>query len=306
MHGAQHVRRHLRRGEVGRALQADREAVQARPPRFRFVAVLDPMAGVARSHRRHQRGIQPARQQHAVGHVGHQLAVHGGLERLAQFGQRYFHAFHRRVIAPRALVVFRQLAGRAVVPVPRRELRHVGTIVGQRLHFRSHPQPAFGIVAPVQRHHPDRIAGNDRAPFRAVPQCEREDAVEAVEEAGGLVFPVERADDLAIRLGLERIRLRQFTLQRQMVVDLAVDRQRQFAVRRQQRLRTASRIDDGQPLVHEDCAVVGVDAAPVRAAMALPLRAFQRLPPQGLEVVAGLQPEDAEDGAHGGNSLVDG
>jgi hypothetical protein len=33
--------------------------------------------------------------------------------------------------------------------------------------------------------------------------------------------------------------------------------------------------------------------------MALPLRAVQRLPSQRLDVVTGLEPEDAEDGAHG-------
>ena len=299
VHGAQRLRGDLRRRQVGRSLQADREAVQARPPGLGPVAILDAMARVTCGDCRHQRGIQPARQQHAVGHVGHQLAMHRGLEGLAQFLQRHIHVFDRVVVAPRSLVVLRQFAGRGVVPVAGRELRHVGAFVHQGLHFRGHPQSTFLVVAPIQRAYAQRIAGDQRAALRGIPQGKGEDAVEPVEETGRAVLAIQRVDHLAVRGGLERIRLRELALQLAMVVDLPVHRQRELPVIGQQRLRTAGRVDDRQALVNEDRAGVEVHAAPVRPAMALALGAVQRLSSQGLDVVAGLQPEDAEDGAHG-------
>jgi hypothetical protein len=52
--------------------------MQTRPPGFGLVAVFDAMAGKARGAGGDQRGIEAARQQHAVGHVAHQLAMHRG------------------------------------------------------------------------------------------------------------------------------------------------------------------------------------------------------------------------------------
>src|SRR5690606_39432801 len=85
-----------------------------------------------------------------------------------------------------------------------------------------------------------------------VPQGEGEDAVEPVEERSRRVLAVQRVDHLAVGGGPERVRLAQFVLQQGVVVDLAVHRQRQFAILRQQRLRAAGRVDDGQALVHQD------------------------------------------------------
>ena len=154
-------------------------------------------------------------------------------------------------------------------------------------------------MAPVQRTHAHRIA-RDQRPARALShKREGEDAVEPVEERGRLVFAIQRVDHLAIGAGQEFVGLLQFLLQFAVVVDLAVDGQRQFAIGRTQRLRTTGRIDDGQALVHQDRALIDVHAAPVGAAMALALRKLERLPSQALQVVARLQAEDAEDGTHG-------
>ncbi|KAG0776672.1 hypothetical protein G6F22_012408 [Rhizopus arrhizus] len=50
----------------------------------------------------------------------------------------------------------------------------------------------------------------------------------------------------------------------------------------------------------QQCALVEVHAAPVRAAVALALRQFQRVAAQGGKIVTGLQAEDSEDRTHGG------
>ncbi|MNT71400.1 hypothetical protein D3C72_2098810 [compost metagenome] len=87
-----------------------------------------------------------------------------------------------------------------------------------------------------------------------------------------------------------------------MVVDLAVDRQRQLAVQRQQRLGATGRVDDGQPLVDQDRTGIHIHPAPVRAPMALALGQIQRVAAQGREVVTGLQAENTEDRTHGNSS----
>lgn len=84
-----------------------------------------------------------------------------------------------------------------------------------------------------------------------------------------------------------------------MVVDLAIHRERKRAIFGQQGLRAASRVDDGQALVHQDRAGVDIHAAPVRATVTQSLRTFQRLPAQCLQIVTGLQAENTEDGTHG-------
>ena len=156
-------------------------------------------------------------------------------------------------------------------------------------------------MAPVQRAHADRIARDQVALARAIPQREGEDAVERV-QPGRRCRPRSRYSALITSQSepvWKSYGCGQLLLQLAVVVDLAVDRQHQLAVGRTQRLRAAGRIDDGQALVDEDRAVVQVHAAPVGAAMALALRQLQRAPAQGLDVVAGLQAEDAEDGTHG-------
>ena len=101
-----------RSGEPSRPMaKLCRRGHQASP----FVVVLHPLARELRGAGGHQRRIQPARQQHAVGHVAHQLAMHRALERIAQLRLACGHALHRAVVAPGALVTARERPGRTVV-----------------------------------------------------------------------------------------------------------------------------------------------------------------------------------------------
>ena len=52
----------------------------------------------------------------------------------------------------------------------------------------------------------------------------------------------------------------------------------------------------------EDDVVVGVDPAPVGAAVALAAGQLDRVAAQSVPVVVGLEAEQGEDGAHGGMS----
>ncbi len=301
MHGTQRFGGNGSGGQIRRALQADRERVQARPPGFGLPAILDAATCIARGYRRHQRRVQATGQQHAVRHVAHQLAFHCMLEGLAQFGQIGLATLHVGVVTPRLLVVAHQFTAGTVEIVARRELRDIGTGIDQRLHFRGHAQAPMGVVAPVQRHHTDRVARHQHASTVTVPQREGEDAVELFQPLRRrAALAVERVDHLAVRAGLEVVGGGQRCLQRLVVVDLAVHRQRQLAIGRQQRLRTTGRIDDGQPFMDQQRTFVEVHAAPVRATVALALRQFQRVAAQGGKIVTGLQAEDSEDRTHGG------
>ena len=62
--------------------------------------------------------------------------------------------------------------------------------------------------------------------------------------AVGLVLAVQRADDLAIRCGLERVRFAQFVFQRLVVVDFTVDGESVSFSGVIQRLRAGVDVDD--------------------------------------------------------------
>ena len=304
MHGAQRLGRDFRGGEIRRPFQTDGEGMQSRPPGFALVAVLDAAAGEARGAGRDQRGIEPARQQHAVGHVAHQLAMHRGFEGLAQFACLHLHAGGGVVVAPGAFVVAMQLAVGAVEIMSRRELGHVVADPHQRLHFRRHPHAAVGIVAPVQRTHADGVAGDDETGRGAIPEHEGENTVEAIEPRAdvaalaGLAFRIQRIDDFAVGARLERVRLAQCAFQRAMVVDLAVHREGEIAVLGMQRLRATGGIDDREALMHQQRVRLHVHAGPVGAAMSLPRGKRQRERSQRAEIGAGTKIENAENRTH--------
>ena len=145
-----------RGGQVGRAFQADRERVQARPPGFRAVVVLDAVAREPRGAGRDQRRVQPARQQHAVRHVGHQLPVHGALERLAQLLLRHLDALGGVVVAPGLDVVAHQLAAarcRSSGPAGtarRRRRRPTSAFISDATHRRPLPSwPQYSGHTPI-------------------------------------------------------------------------------------------------------------------------------------------------------------
>ncbi|KAG1246101.1 hypothetical protein G6F68_014782 [Rhizopus microsporus] len=112
------------------------------------------------------------------------------LEGLAKLGQVGLAALHIRVLAPRLLVIAHQFAAGTVEIVAWRELRDIGAGIDQRLHLRGHAQAPLRIMAPVQRHHADRIARHQHATAVTVPQREGEDAVE-------LLQPLRRRSALA-------------------------------------------------------------------------------------------------------------
>src|ERR1051326_9532191 len=88
--------------------------------------------------------------------------------------------------------------------------------------------------------------------------------------------------------------------QSDVVVNLAVHAQHGARVAVDERLRAVLDVDNREPLVGDECALAGVDAAPIGTAMAHARRHFQRLVAQHWRRLAYF--EYTDDTAHGRNS----
>lgn len=116
--------------------------------------------------------------------------------------------------------------------------RDVGAQIHQCLHLGGHADSALHIMSQVQRTHAERIACDQVALRSPVPQRKREDTVEALHEVDA-VPAVQCVDDFAI--GRRREVLIADRARFGVTVDFAVDRERQCAVTRAQRLCAADR-----------------------------------------------------------------
>src|SRR3546814_12964460 len=86
---------------------------------------------------------------------------------------------------------------------------------------------------------------------------------------------IQRSDHLAVGAALVIVATRQRLLESMMVVDLAIDRERQRAIGGPNRLRPACRVDDGTALMDKQRAATGMHAAPVGTTMSLACRQRQ-------------------------------
>src|SRR5690606_38123338 len=115
-------------------------------------------------------------------------------------------------------------AAGAVVDVARRDHGNVRAHARDRLHLRGHPQPAVGVVAPVQRADAHVVAGDDDAPGPTVPQGEGEDAVHPRQPGfRGFAAGVQGVEHFAVGAGGEAVAAGQALLEFAVVVDLTVD-----------------------------------------------------------------------------------
>ena len=126
-----------------------------------------------------------------------------------------------------------------------------GGMLEQRLDLRPECEDA-GPRRVVQRLLAHAVAGEQQAPSRPVPDREREHPVQPI-EAGFAVLRVEVNDDLGVRGASEVDAARdELGAELAVVVDLAVERDPDRAVRAHHRLRGGFReIDDAKPRVAE-------------------------------------------------------
>ena len=259
-----------------RIVDTDREGLQVR--------------GARRRRRRDERaGVDAAGQEHADGHVGHQVRADALAHGVSDGGAKLAFGLRRSRRRPVRLARIREHAAlaRSIVPAPpragverldallpgerrndaapRKKSEHAGGRRravdepggAKRGEFRRKRQSIAGR-RDVQRLDPEAVAREHERAFGRVPPPEREHAAHARERRRAVAreqpqehFGVAgRREPFAARL--------QFEPEVAVVVDLAVEDQMMPAVRRGHRLRAVrTEVDDRQPPMHQQD-VVGV------------------------------------------------
>ena len=120
------------------------------------------------------------------------------------------------------------------------------------------------------------VAANQISVFFAVIQCEGKHPLQFIEELRPF-FLVQREDHFTVGTGLELIAIAIFGAQRLVVVDFTVDRQRMGFLLVIERLGAGVDVDDRQTFVGENRFIAGINAGPVRSAVAHQAGKFQCL-----------------------------
>ena len=294
--GADGVRHLLCGRQVGRAVQADGEAVDTGPPRFRFSPIVHAGSGVLHGHGGDDRTVETTADEQAIGHVAHQVAV----DRPGQF----------RLEISRTVLALGQVSVHPIAPVKgpgsgfptgphvaRREDLDVVADGREGFHFGGDPESAVRSLAEVQGDDADGIPANQPFSLLGVEQDEGIHPGEVLDQVGAML-PVQGEDDLTIAAGLERVALEILALtQFLVVVDLAIDCQDKALFWVFQGLGSTHHIDDGQALMGDDGVGKLPNAGPVRAAVALNAGGLQHFLTGVLQGGGAVQ--KGSDGTHG-------
>ena len=216
------------------------------------------------------------------------MAFHGIFQRLTQLGFVRHVVFYRVVVEPVALVVRTDLAVFTPQVTACRELFDGAADRHQGFHFRRNVEVAVFIVAHVQRDNTDVVAANQVGVFFAVVQGEGKHTLQVVQKLGTFLL-IQRQDHFTVGPGLERVAVAVLGAQRLVVIDLTVDSQRVRFFLVIQRLCTGVDVNNRQTFVSQNCFVTGVNAGPVRAAMAHQAGQFECLFTQFARVSFNIQ-----------------
>ena len=287
---------HLAGGsEIRRPFQADGEGVQLGPPGFALAIVFHPAGGIELGDGGDDGRIQTTGEQHAVGHVAHQLALDRRFQGRFELGLVADVVLDRRVLHPVPFIPLFKLAILAPQVVSRREGLDALADRHQGLHLGGDIEVAVFVAAGIEGDDPHVVATNQVGILLGVIEDEGEDAVQIVQERRALLL-VKGQQHFTVGVGLELEVDLEVLLQLLVVVDLAVDGQYVRALGIVERLCAVARIDDGQALVHQDGLVGAVDAGPVRPAVTQSLGHLQGRFAQGSGV--GLDVQNAENRTH--------
>ena len=262
-------------GEVGGTLQPHGKRVEARPVCLGAALVLDAHLAVSAGYGRDYRRVETAREQHPVGHVGHELSPDGIGQPGAYVGCARPVVLHGLIVHPVALVVSAHTRLAAPVVVSRQERLIALALSLESLQLRSHQHLAVAVVAYIERYHADGVAGYEKLVTRLVVEHEGEYAVELLQHTAYLPVAqvvgyaaVESQHHLAVAARLELVAPCKAAAKVLMVVYLAIHGQHLLAVGRKEWLAARLRVDDAQPLVGQYGTATHVYAAPVGAAVA--------------------------------------
>ena len=234
------------------------------PPGLLLSVGFDPSGSESLGYGRDYRTVEPAREQHPVGHVAHQLPTHGFLERFAQLEYRGGIVLDGIVAGPFAFVPTDHLplAARIVVAGQEGFVALAETL--ERLQFAGTIEGAVAVVSDIQRNDTYGVTGDEKLVALFVVEGKGKNAVQLLQKVDTLVA-VECQYHLAVatrlKLVLTRIPLPDFAV----VVNLAIDGKHLLAVGRVEGLASALGVDNREALMGQDGRASAIDAAPVGA-----------------------------------------
>ena len=251
MHGSDMVGHEFGLGEIWRSLQTYGKGVQTGPVGTRLGIILDTHLGIFLGNGRDHAGVQATGEQHAIGHIRHQLSLHGGLEGIVDNLHTGGIVLHRVVLHPVSTIIPLHAWIHAPVVMAGQERLIALALTFEGLQLGSHIDSAVAVVAYIKRDHPDRIAGNQELILFLVVEHEGEDATQLFEEIDALVA-IEGQYHLTVGTRLELILPRIAATDFLMVIDLAIHGKHQFLIRREEGLSTRLRVHDTQALMRQD------------------------------------------------------
>ena len=227
--GAQVLGHHAGLRQIGRALYADGKRVQTRPPGIGFVASLDSLCGIHIGNGRNYRTVQSAREQNSVGHVAHQLALDGGLQRVAKCGRIGTAVFNCLILKPVARPPALHTALAAAVVMAWQEGLVAVAEAFESLEFAGRIHSSVGIEPNVERNDADWVAGNQKLVAFFVVKGKGENAVQIFQKVDSLFF-IQGENDFAVGPRLESVGVGHLLANLLVVVNLTVDGQNLLAV----------------------------------------------------------------------------
>ena len=262
--------------QVGSPFQAYGKTVETRPIGFGTTVILDAHLTVLFGNGGNHRRVETAAEQHTIGHVGHQLSLHGFLQSVVDGSDTHWIVLDGIIFHPIATVIPLHTWLFAPIVMTWQERLVTFALAFERLQFGGHVEGAIAVVANVEWYDADGVTGDEEGVTLLVVEHEGEDAAQVFQKVDAF-FSVECQYDFAITARLERILADHATANFLMVVNLAIHRQDLLAVGRIKRLPATLGIDDAQSLMGKDGGATTIDAAPIGTAMTYLLTHFQCL-----------------------------
>ena len=219
--------------------------------------------------------VETTTQQYTIGHVTHQLTLHGGSKSVADSINGSSVILHGIVLHPVALIVALHAWFLAPVVVAWQEGFEALTLSLEGLEFAGHIDSTVSIVTDIKRYDANGVTGNEEFVALLVIEHKGKDAAEVFEEVNAFLA-IEGKDDLTVATRLEVIFSSKAATNLLMVINLTIDSKDLLAVGREQRLTATLRVHNAQSLVGQDSRATTVDTTPVRSAMADLLTHLQR------------------------------
>ena len=173
--------------------------------------------------------VKTTAQQHTIGHVTHQLALHGSSKSITDSLHRSRIILHVIIVEPVTLIVALHTWLLAPVVVTGQEGFEALALSLKGLEFAGHINSAVGIITNIKRYHTNGVSGNEEFVALLVVEHKGKDAAEVFEEVDAFLA-VEGKDDLTVATRLEVIRSSKAATNLLMVIDLTVDSQHLLAI----------------------------------------------------------------------------